>query len=101
MTPVNLPATGRKLTEWDLTGLPDDVSAVRLLIDGEDVGQVDVTDPAAGTVQALLAGPDVDVDAYPHPAGTIVLTAGWHEVSVLIPDTPEVEVVGGGAVVVE
>lgn len=78
---MKLPLRGREYWRPELPTTPPGAVAVKAeFISGTWVAFETVD----GEQAVLIAGPDVDVIAYPHPAGTVVLPAGRTMARVLL-----------------
>ena len=86
---MRLPTRGREYMYVPIGPAPDPAAVVEVTVD-DWVTWHTAERTEAGVYRVLVAGPDVDVDASPHPAGTVVLPIGRTVVRWRWADTPEV-----------
>lgn len=97
---MKLPARGREYWHAELTEVPPGAVAVKAEFTAGVWVPFETVD---GDQVVLVAGPDVDVTTYPHPAGTVVLPRGRTDVRVLLvgPGSKELVIRDAGPVDVE
>lgn len=81
---------GREYMTWPVVADVDPAPAIQLSVDGGETWHA--TEPVAGGIRALVAGPD----ATGNPANTIVLGVGVNRFTARAVDNPEVVIRGAG-----
>ncbi len=101
---LNLYPAGRVFANWDYRVSEDPTGTViTATIDGVvhiptfTVHGPDTDGQWFGVISLLVAGPD----ATGNPVGTVVLSAGDHQVLITFPDTPETLIVDGGVISID